>query len=153
MRKLLTLTLSFCAFAIMQSNAQDYTIAGGIGFDLGNGANFFGPSAKYFFAEEHAVQAEILFETNVTAVNALYHYNGSIAQVDNLNWFAGGGISLWLISNGLGNELALRPTAGVEYIIESVPLVLSFDWRPFIGLGDLGNEVGTFGLGVKYVFQ
>ncbi|WP_305521449.1 hypothetical protein [Maribacter dokdonensis] len=42
----------------------------------------------------------------------------------------------------------------LDYKIDGVPLAFSFDWRPFIGLGDLlGNEVGAFGIGVRYVIE
>lgn len=153
MKKLVAFTLLLSVFVVAQSRAQDYELAGGLGFDFGGGYTLIGPSAKYFFTEEHAAQAEILFETNLTVINGFYEYNSTIAEVDGLNWFAGGGISLWLFGNGFGSELALRPKAGVEYVIEDVPLVVSFDWRPIIGIGDLNNKAGAFGLSVKYIIQ
>lgn len=136
------------------SNAQsDYTFAAGLGLDLFSGATLVGPSAKYFFAEEHAGQAEVMFETGLTTITALYEYHGAFSGADGLQWFAGGGPSILFIRD-FSTEIALRPVVGLDYKINDVPLAFSFDWRPFIGLGDiLGNEVGAFGIGVRYVIE
>tara|TARA_R110000765_G_scaffold80377_2_gene157758 strand:- start:653 stop:820 length:168 start_codon:yes stop_codon:yes gene_type:complete len=51
-------------------------------------------------------------------------------------------------------RVALRPAAGLDYKINNVPLVFSFDWRPFIGLGEyLGNEDRAFAIGIRYVIE
>lgn len=152
MKKTVTLVLAILAFGIFESNAQDYKIAAGLGLSFGSDFTFFGPSGKFFLAEEHALQGELFFEEGVTMINALYNYNGAIGDVEGLNWFAGGGLS-FLFGDGGGNEFALRPIGGLEYVINGAPLALTFDWRPILGLGDLGNEVGTFGIGIRYVIQ
>lgn len=62
--------------------------------------------------------------------------------------------SILLIGDGFGIKVALRPAAGLDYKINNVPLAFPFDWRPFIGLGEyLGNEVGAFGIGIRYVIE
>jgi len=138
----------------VKSNAQsEYKFSGGIGLDLGSGSNMFGLTAKCFLAEEHAVQGEFLFESGVTILNAFYKYHSNISDVEGLNWFAGGGLSVLFIDD-FGTEIALRPTGGVEYKISGAPLTVSLDWRPFIGLGDvLGNELGSFGVGLRYIMK
>ncbi len=154
MKKTIILCFAFIAFATTSFYAQsNYTIAAGLGLDLFSGATLVGPSAKFFFAEEHAAQAEILFESGLTTITGLYEYHGDISGAEGLKWFAGGGPSIFLFGNGFGSELALRPTAGLDYKINGAPLAFSFDWRPLIGLGDLGNEVGAFGLGIRYVIE
>lgn len=153
MKKIIVVLAIFVA-GMMESNAQsEYTFSGGIGLDLGSGSNLFGLSAKYFLTEEHAAQGELLFENGLTVFNAFYEYNGDISDVEGLNWFAGGGLSVLFIDN-FGTEIALRPIGGVEYKINGAPLTASLDWRPFIGLGDvLGNEIGSFGVGLRYIIQ
>lgn len=60
--------------------------------------------------------------------------------------------SILLIGDGFGTGVALKPKAGLDYKINNVPLAFSFDWIPFIGLGEyIGNQVGAFGIGIIYV--
>jgi hypothetical protein len=155
MKKFLFLALAAFTLGSNVVTAQsDYTFAAGLGLDLFSGVTLVGPSTKYFFAEEHAGLAEVMFETNLTTITALYEYHGAISGADGLKWFAGAGPSILFFGNGIGAEVALRPVVGLEYKINNVPLAFSFDWRPFIGLGDiLGNEVGAFGLGIRYVIE
>lgn len=153
MKKSLVVVISVITLGWNVINAQsDYTFAGGLGLDLFSGATLVGPSAKYFFTEQHAGQAELMFETGLTTITALYEYHGAISGADGLKWFAGAGPSI-LFVKGLGTEIALRPVVGLDYKINNVPLAFSLDWRPFIGLGNLTNEVGAFGIGVRYVIQ
>lgn len=154
MKKLVLVVLTMVAFGANRSNAQStYTAAAGLGLDLFSGATLVGPSAKLFLEENHVIQGEIMFETNLTVITALYEYHENISGADGLKWFAGGGPSILFFGNGFGSEIALRPIAGLDYKINGVPLAFSFDWRPFIGLGDLSNEVGAFGLGIRYVIK
>ena len=148
MKKLLFLVAAVILGTNVSNAQSDYTFAAGLGLDLFSGVTLVGPSAKYFFAEEHAGQAELMFESGLTTLTALYEYHGDISGADGLQWFAGAG------GEGIGTEIALRPIVGLDYKIDGVPLAFSFDWRPFIGLGDLlGNEVGAFGIGVRYVIE
>lgn len=154
MKKLLSFILIMALFGTMGLKAQSsYIWAGGLGIDFSSDFTFVGPSGKYFFSEEHAIQAELTFESNVTGITALYEYHQEFAGAEGLKWFVGGGPSLLFFGRGIGTELALRPTAGLDYKIANVPLAISFDWRPIVALGDLRNEVGAFGLGVRYVFE
>lgn len=154
MKKLLFLVAAVILGTNVSNAQSDYTFAAGLGLDLFSGVTLVGPSAKYFFAEEHAGQAELMFESGLTTLTALYEYHGNISGADGLQWFAGAGPSILFFGEGIGTEIALRPIVGLDYKIDGVPLAFSFDWRPFIGLGDLlGNEVGAFGIGVRYVIE
>ncbi|APQ16329.1 hypothetical protein [Maribacter hydrothermalis] len=153
MKKLLFLVVAVVLGANVSNAQSDYTFAAGLGLDVFSGATLVGPSAKYFFAEEHAGQAELMFESGLTTITALYEYHGAISGADGLKWFAGAGPSILLFGDGIGSEIALRPVAGLDYKINNVPLAFSFDWRPFIGLGDLTNEIGAFGIGIRYVIE
>ena len=154
MKKLLFLVAAVILGTNVSNAQSDYTFAAGLGLDLFSGVTLVGPSAKYFFAEEHAGQAELMFESGLTTLTALYEYHGDISGADGLQWFAGAGPSILFFGEGIGTEIALRPIVGLDYKIDGVPLAFSFDWRPFIGLGDLlGNVVGAFGIGVRYVIE
>lgn len=154
MKKLLFLVAAVILGTNVSNAQSNYTFAAGLGLDLFSGVTLVGPSAKYFFAEEHAGQAELMFESGLTTLTALYEYHGDISGADGLQWFAGAGPSILFFGEGIGTEIALRPIVGLDYKIDGVPLAFSFDWRPFIGLGDLlGNEVGAFGIGVRYVIE
>jgi hypothetical protein len=153
MKKITVFALVLLAGGLITANAQsDYRTAAGLGLDFGSGFTFVGPSAKFFLAEEHAVQAEVMFEDGVTAITGLYQYHGAITGAEGLKWFAGAGPSILFFEGG-DNEFALRPTVGLDYKINNVPLAFSFDWRPVVGLGDLDNEMGAFGLGFRYVIN
>ncbi len=153
MKKLLCLCAAIALFGFNDVKAQDYEIAVGLGLDFGSGFTFVGPSGKFALSDVVTVQGELMFESGVTGLTGLIAYNGSFDGAEGLSWFAGGGVSALFFGNGFGTEFALRPTAGLEYKIADVPLAFSFDWRPFIGLGDINNEIGAFGLGVRYVIQ
>ena len=154
MKKLLLAIIVSATIGTNQLAAQaDYEFAAGLGLDIFSGATLVGPSAKYFFAGEHAGQVDLLFESNLTVIQGLYEYHGDISGAEGLNWYAGGGPSLFFFGNGFGSEVALRALVGLEYKINGVPLAFTFDWRPLIGLGDLGSEAGAFGLGFRYVIQ
>ncbi|RNC88571.1 MAG: hypothetical protein ED555_13120 [Allomuricauda sp.] len=134
-------------------NAQ-YTTALGLGIDSGNGATFVGPSVKHFFSEHHAGQAEVTFESGVTAITALYEYHGQFEGADGLQWFAGPGVSIF---SGSGDSVfALRGILGLDYKITGAPISLALDWRPALALdSDVGNtfEAGIIGFGARYVFN
>lgn len=151
-------SILFFAIALVFSvtmNAQStYTTALGLGIDFGNNATFVGPSVKHFFAENHAGQAEVTFENSVTAITALYQYHDGFNGADGLQWFAGGGTSIFLFDGG--SSFALRGTLGLDFKINNVPLAFSFDWRPALSLdSDVEDkfEAGAFGLGARYVFN
>lgn len=148
MKQFVTVMLMVLVIGIFSSKAQVYEAAAGLGLDFGDGETLVGFSGKYFFSDEHAAQAELLFG-DITGVNLLYGYHGGFPGADTLQWFAGGGLGL-LFGDG-NSDVGLRPMVGLDYKIGDVPLALSFDWRPYISF-DEGSEAARFGLGVRYVW-
>jgi len=135
---------------------SDDTNAVGLGGDnfVEDTATLVGPSAKYFLEKAHAVQGEVMFESDLTTITALYEYHGNISIATGLKWFAGVGPSFLVYGDGYGTEIAIRPIAGLDYKINGIPLALSLDWRPFLGFGSfLGNYAGAFGVGIRYVIK
>lgn len=154
MRKFLLLVVVLIGFTTFQSNAQsNYTTALGLGIDFGDGQTLVGPSVKHFFAQEHAGLGEVTFGDNVTFLTLLYEYHGSFPNAGGLTWFAGAGPSIAFFDGD--TEVFLRPVVGLDFKINNVPLAFSFDWRPWIFLGDNGDtfEAARFGLGFRYAFN
>lgn len=155
MKKLFFLGTLFFAFVCV-SQAQVYTGAVGLGIGLYEGATAVGPSGKYFFAENHAGQADLLFADGATIIGANYQYHGQFNGAEGLQWFAGAGPDIFIFGDGGGSSFNIRFTGGLEYKIPNVPLVFAFDWRPTLSLeSDVVErfDAGIFGLGFRYAFD
>lgn len=153
MKKSLLFTLTVLAFGIINSSAQsNYNTALGLGIDFGDGQTLVGPSVKHFFAENHAGMGEVTFGDGVTFLSLMYQYHKEFPNADGFQWFAGGGPSIAFFNSD--SDFLLRPVVGLDYKIANVPLAFSFDWRPWIYLGDSNNsfEAARFGLGFRYAF-
>lgn len=142
----------FCLFGFGVLQAQVYTGAVGLGLDFGEGLTLVGPSGKYFFGENHAGQAELLFDDGVTAITLMYQYHNEFAGASGLQWYLGVGPTIFLL-NGGNSDVGLRPAIGLDYKINNVPLGFTADWRPYIGFDSGGSEAGLFGIGVRYIFE
>lgn len=149
MNKQLTLFLLVLATGIFSVRGQVYEGAAGLGIGFGDGSTLAGFSGKYFVAENHALQGELLFG-NITGLNLLYAYHDIFSGTQTLQWFAGGGIGA-LFGSG-DSDIGLRPLIGLDYKIKGVPLGFTFDWRPYISF-DEGSEAGRFGIGIRYVWE
>lgn len=155
MKKTCTLVFTFVVLFTTFSHAQDYKTAAGVQLDFGDGSTLVGPSVKYFFKDNHAVEGEVLFGTGITFLQAFYQYHKSIDNAKGLQWYVGAGPSLGLTSGT--SSFYIRPMAGLDYKLNDIPLALSFDWRPFLYLGS--NSFGSrftaarFGIGIKYVIN
>jgi len=150
--KSVLITTFFLIGMVFMSHAQ-YKTALGLGIDSGNGATFVGPSLKHAFTTHHVGQAEVGFESGVTAFTALYQYHGQFEGANGLQWFAGGGVTLFSVTGD--SVLGLRGTLGLDYKIDGAPIALSLDWRPVLILdSDIGNtfDAGFLGFGARYVF-
>ena len=156
--KKLFFTLLGCValFALNTSKvqAQTYKTALGLGLDFGDGTTLVGPSVKHFFSAHGAGQAEVLFGSHLTTINAFYQYHDKINGAAGLQWYAGGGPSLNFFSFGgySNTTFALKPMAGLDYKIPGAPLAFAFDWRPTIYIGDNDSDfaAGRFGFGFKF---
>jgi len=153
MKKLVMLTMAMGMFGILTTRAQsNYETALGLGIDFGDGQTLVGPSVKHFFTENHAGMGEVVFGDNVTFLTLMYQYHEEFPNADGFQWFAGGGPSIAFFDGN--SDVFLRPVVGLDYKIANVPLAFSFDWRPWIYLGNSNNgfEAARFGLGFRYTF-
>lgn len=54
---------------------------------------------------------------------------------------------------GGGNEIALKPEAGLNYKINGIQRALDFNCRLFLGLGDLDKQANAFKLDLRCAFD
>ena len=155
MKKLFSVAaiVSAAIFGFSNANAQAYKTGLGIMVDVGDGGTLVGPHVKHFFNANGALEADVLFGSGVTAVQALYQYNSAFPGASGLNWYVGAGPGIAFGNNGGDSEFYLTPTVGLDYKIGGAPLAVSADWRPKFFLSDGGgSSVGRFGLGFKFTF-
>ncbi|WP_316739840.1 hypothetical protein [Pedobacter aquatilis] len=153
MKKLFTILGCIALFALTTSTvkAQNYKTGVGLAIDFGDGSTLVGPHIKHFFTENNVGEADVLFASGVTFIQALYEYHAPIQGASGLKWYAGVGPGVALYRND--SEFYLRPLAGLDYKIGKAPLAASFDWRPVMGFNDGVNfEAARFGLGLRFTF-
>lgn len=154
MKKLIflaALTALFTTNTFAQKGSS-YTTAIGLALDFGDGSTLVGPSIKHFLAPHDALQAEVLFGGDATWIGGSYAYHQPFKEAPELKWYIGLGPQVALYSGG--STWYLRPAAGLDYKVKSVPISLVFDWRPAIGLSNnVGTAAARFGLGFRYAFQ
>ncbi|WP_313384181.1 hypothetical protein [Chishuiella sp.] len=154
MKKLLLAAV--LVLGITEVNAQDYNNSLGLVVDFGNGESLFGPQFKHSFDGRNAGNVQVMFGDNITVLGADYTYNESIAGANGLNWYVGVGPQLSFVDRGSSDKtyFGIRPQAGLEYKIPSVPLAFHFDWKPWWNISDDSNfKAGRFSLGFKYVLN
>ncbi|SDM28678.1 hypothetical protein SAMN05421813_1098 [Daejeonella rubra] len=151
MKSLCKLVILTTFFSLSNNvNAQDYKTSLGLGIDFGTGSTMVGPSAKYFFTKNSAIQGDVLFGGNSTLIQAFYQHHFPVIGAPTLNFIVGGGAGIELYN--YGSTVLLKPTAGLEYKIKEAPLAFNFDWRPTMFLLDGAIEPARFGIGIKYTF-
>ncbi len=151
-------------------HAQSYQTAAGLRLGYPTSA-----SLKHFFTEKNAVEAYVgsrgyyswLRWYNVSAA-VLHHSPLEILDLDGLEWYAGGGASLylWTYNPGYFNSSAATTTLGVqgylglEYSLNTfgLPLSVTLDWVPSLFLGEYNYGIsrvgaGHGGLGVRYILR
>ena len=152
MRKILF--LFFLVLASQNTFAQgDYAYAGGV--RLGNPLAL---TAKYFFADAHAVEAIVgIQQPRGWGLTALYEYHGDFNWRGDSNWFIGGGFSAMLNRTpefSLGGDIIL----GYEYTFPTLPLSFTIDWKPgyshnFGKSEEYGLDLWQAALSLRYAFK
>jgi hypothetical protein len=133
------------------ANGSSYRNAIGLGIDFGEGATLVGPSFKHFFGENNVGKFEVLFGKYV-AIQGFYEYHKMFDGAPGLQWFAGLGMGVGLDENN--SAFLIKPTAGLDYKIDGVPLAFSFDWRPTVFIADESEfRAPRFGLGFRFAFN
>ena len=141
--------------ANFSSNAQDYQTAVGLRLGAYNGA-----SVKHFLNEKGAIEGILTTKWNSFQITGLYEYHLDFPDVDELNWYFGGGASVRNYQENInkytdtGSSLGLVGVIGIEYTFIDIPLSLSLDWMPYFPLVYdyyIGGYDGG-GLTIRYTF-
>lgn len=157
-------------FAQGRSKSSDgSSYQSGIGIRVGSGYyDLISASFKTFIASSPgAIELNLGFKpdnyyynyynSNGVSVSfaASYQYHFDIGQVEGLKWFVGGGA---IVSNTshYGFGFGVFPVGGVDYKFSSIPLNVSADVRPIIGIVRPTDYYNTFypsvGLSARYTF-
>lgn len=169
MKKVMGLTLVFLAMnsAIQAQEGSSYKNA--IGGRFGGGYyDVVAASYKTFLSDAGALELNLGFRAYSVAYNwfnlsfsASYQHHFPIGSVDGLRWFIGGGLTAYnsfsSYSGYSGFGLGVFPTGGVDYKFANIPLNVSADIRPTIGIIKPYTYYDSFYLGnvgaaVRYTF-
>ncbi|MBE7178046.1 MAG: hypothetical protein INR69_16710 [Mucilaginibacter polytrichastri] len=164
MKQYLKLTSAFFLFFCLTlgARAQQYPLAGGIKF----GAYEVGPSIKYFYDENTALEGVLGFRSGGAVFTGLWEKHMEAFNVSELNFYygfgghVGGGGARYrrIVGNTYerdkgGMLLGADGVLGLEYVFPEAPFAISLDLNPRVELIN-----GSFfdiapGLGIKYLFR
>jgi hypothetical protein len=149
MKKLIfTCTLVLCC--IFAAQAQS-TYKSAIGLRFGYPLSV---SYKHFISEPGAIEIFAGFRNysfyNWFNVGGIYEHHKAIPNVEGLQWYFGGGASVyfWSFDNGFFNDGASNTSIGVmgalglDYKFANAPFQLSVDWLPTFFVNGYGNGFG-----------
>ncbi len=156
----------FVLFLAVVSNAQNtssnYQTAVGI-----RAGGTSGITVKHFIASNQAIEGIVGLWNNGFGATVLLEIHESAGE-PGLNWYygAGGHIAVWDNSGRNGRDawfynnridgiaLGVDGIVGLEYKIQPIPIAISADLKPLLGIHSGGNiHFGLDpGIGVKFVF-
>lgn len=169
MKKLLCAICVFICVAIT-SNAQE---VGGYqrGIGLRAGAGYYdivSASFKAFVTVPGAIELNLGFRPSYSvygqshlSFSASYQHHFPIGSIEGLKWFIGGGAIAYntfsKYNDYKGFGVGLFPTGGVDYKFGNIPLNVSADVRPTIGIVRPSSYYNSFyagnvGLSARYTF-
>ena len=165
--RLFILTLFCCGLAFSSLQAQGYEKA--IGLRLGYPVSI---SYKMFLNNSNnAIEAFVNYRSQKVfsygwtrvGVGAAYQVHNPISEVDGLQWYYGGGASLyfWTYDDGFADfadeanlSLGIQGYLGLDYKFANAPVNLSLDWVPTFYISEYGDGFGADNgaLAVRYTF-
>lgn len=157
MKKLFLLSMALIGFAFTVQ-AQDIA-DNAIGLRLGD-SDGFGAEISYqkSIGDTNRLEFGLGWRDNnsYSAVRAVGLYQWVYNLDGNFNWYTGvgGGLSIFSHDNDDLDETALLVAGniGIEYDFD-IPLLISLDFRPEIGFGDINNDLDfDIALGLRYQF-
>lgn len=172
MKKIIFCTTILFA-SLLFSNAvnaqEDGSYSNGIGIRAGGGYyDLIAASFKTFVSEKGAIELNAGFRAYSVSYkwfnlsfSASYQHHFDISSVEGLRWFIGGGATAFNTfsdySGYRGFGLGVFPTGGVDYKFSNIPLNVSVDIRPTIGIIKPYSYYNNFyagnaGASVRYTF-
>ncbi|RLD27948.1 MAG: hypothetical protein DRI75_08265 [Bacteroidetes bacterium] len=158
MKKIFLLSIALIGFTFSM-NAQ-YIADNAIGLRLGD-SDGFGAEISYQTRVKDNNRLEFGLgwrdNTNFSAIRVVGLYQWVWSLDGSFNWYAGfgGGLASFSSDNDIfDDETALFAAGniGIEYSFE-IPLLISLDFRPEIGFGNINNDLDfDIALGLRYQF-
>ncbi len=150
------------AFALPNALQAQTTYQSAVGARLGYPLSL---SLKHFVNDNSAVEAYVGTRIWSTyrwfSISGAYQYHQpiEIEGLPGLQWYAGGGASVYFWNfdfdtSASSTTLGLQGYVGLDYRFEDIPLNLTLDWIPTIFFsGYISGFGGGYGnLGVRYIF-
>lgn len=130
----------------------------GVGARLGF---FNGLTVKHFMQEGRAVEGILSTRWDGFIITGLYEFQQPFADVNNLEWFYGGGVHVGFWQAGryhfddeAKSVFGLDLILGVEYTFDEVPFSASLDWKPAFNVIGNSNWWGDgVALSIRYTFR
>ncbi len=133
-------------------------------YNTGVGARmgfFNGLTVKHFLQEGRAVEGILSTRWDGFIITGLYEFQQEFADVNNLEWYFGGGahIGFWQTGkyhfDGTAKSVfGLDIILGVEYTFDEFPFSVSLDWKPaFNVVGDSNWWGDGAALSIRYTFR
>lgn len=158
MKKVLLCSIALIGFTFTM-NAQ-YIAANAIGLRLGD-SDGFGAEISYQTRVRDTNRLEFGLgwsdSSNFSAIRVIGLYQWVWKLDGNFNWYAGfgGGVAFFSSDDDLFDDetsLFVAGDIGIEYSFE-IPLLISLDFRPEIGFGDIDDDLDfDIALGLRYQF-
>ncbi len=152
MKKVIPLTfIILCIYST--SNAQtESNYKNAIGIRLSSTIATVSNSISYkHFINKNAIEGLFSFGDGI-AIGAMYQIHKPFGQIENLQWFYGGGAYVG-INNTYNNNLGALGIIGIDYKFKEIPLNLSVDWKPELNIvTKIGFEASGVGLSARFTF-
>ncbi len=161
MRKTFLLSMTLIGFAFA-SQAQDIA-DNAIGLRLGD-SDGFGAEISYqkSIGDTNRLEFGLGWRdgNNYSAFRAIGLYQWVMPLDGNFNWYvgAGGGLASYSLDNvpsgvdDSSTSLLVAGNIGIEYDFD-IPLLISLDFRPELGFGDINDDLDfDIALGLRYQF-
>ncbi len=158
MKNLFLVVIAFISFSVV-SSAQDIS-ENALGLRIGD-SDGFGAEISYQrgLSDNNRLEFDLGWRSGKGfdgfKLTGLYQW---VWSIDNgFNWYAGagGGVGSYSFdNNAIDGEtfLFVAGDIGIEYNFD-IPLIVSLDFRPELGLGDFRNDVDfDIALGIRYQF-
>lgn len=165
-QKFFLIVMVFFAFALSAESlhAQGANYNSAVGLRLGYPLSV---SYKTFFKENIAFEGYVGFRGysgySWVSLSAAVQVHAPIESVDGLQWYYGGGASVYFYNfdnafigdNSTTTAFGLQGYLGLDYTFADIPLSITADWIPTIFLNGYGSGFGAgYGtLGVRYILN
>ena len=159
MKKYFLYFFAVILFAGSGTNSYGQPYKTGVGARLGF---FNGLTVKHFIDDGHALEGILSTRWNGFIITGLYEFQQQFDDINNLEWFFGGGAHVGFWETGkypygerdANSVFGLSLIIGIEYTFDEFPFSASLDWKPaFNLLGDSRWWGDGIALSIRYTFR